>query len=509
MIYAFDSYSVDAERRELRRGGHLVSLEPQIFDLLQYLIRNRERVVSRDDLISAVWNGRVVSESTLSSRISVLRGVIGDDGKDQRLVKTLPRKGFRFVGQVSERQPQPSLEGLALPDKPSIAVLPFLNLSDDVQQEYFADGIVEEITTALSRFSSIFVIARNSSFSYKGRSINVKQVGRELGVGYVLEGSVRKAENRVRITAQLIQVETGAHIWAEHYEGDLDRVFDLQDEVASSVAAAVVPSLQGYEIDQARRKRQDNLGAYDLYLRALPHVHAMTRSDSDDAVRLLKKAFQLDTQFGVAASTLSTVLLFRVAFGWADRRDAQADALTYARMALSVDRNDPEALARFAGAISFFLGQHRDGIDHVTRAVAINPNSSMAWRASAYLHSWAGDAETAVHHFDRALRLSPRDPLDFHLLAGKAVAFISLHQDNEAEAAARLAVQRGPLHAAAWRCWAAALALVGKRDEARVALAESRRLAPDISLQRIASDNAMIHLPPRLFTGLREAGLPE
>jgi TolB-like protein len=240
--YLFEEYAFDTDRRELHRGADLVSVAPQVFDLLDYLIRNRERVVSKDDLINAIWNGRVVTEAALTTRLNVARSAIGDSGEEQRLIKTLPRKGFRFVGLVVEAQGsavaaapdnpiEPSKLVLALPDVPSIAVLPFQNMSGDPEQDYFADGMVDEITTALSRFKSLFVIARNSSFTYKGKVVDIKQIGRELGVRYVLEGSVRKAAEKVRIIGQLIDAATGRHLWADQLEGDLGDIFALQDRI--------------------------------------------------------------------------------------------------------------------------------------------------------------------------------------------------------------------------------------------------------------------------------------
>src|SRR5258708_8826141 len=231
--YLFEEYAFDTDRRELHRGANVVPVAPQVFDLLDYLIRNGERVVSKDDLINVIWNGRIVSDAALTTRLNVARSTIGDSGEEQRLIKTLPRKGFRFVGQVREAQgatgadvsdnsaelPKPAL---TLPNKPSIAVLPFANLSSDPEHEYFADGIVEDITMALSLFRWLFVIARNSSFTYKGRAVDVKQIGRELGVRNVLEGSVRKAGNRIRIAEQLIDAETGAHLWADRFDGALE-----------------------------------------------------------------------------------------------------------------------------------------------------------------------------------------------------------------------------------------------------------------------------------------------
>ena len=285
MRYLFENYTLDTEKRELHRGADAVPITPQVFDLLDYLIRNRERVVSKDDLIGAVWNGRIVSDAALTTRLNGARNAIGDSGEEQRLLKTLARRGFRFVGQVREERgcaapgnrAEPPKSSLTLPTRPSLAVLPFVNLSLDPEQEYFADGVVEDITMALSRFHWLFVIARNSSFTYKGRSVDVRQVGRELGVRYVLEGSVRKAGNRLRIAGQLIDAETGAHLWANHFDGALEDVFDLQDHVTSSVVGAIAPKLQREEIKRAKRKPTENLDAYDYYLRGLASAGRWTK----------------------------------------------------------------------------------------------------------------------------------------------------------------------------------------------------------------------------------------
>jgi TolB-like protein len=274
--YLFEEYAFDTDRRELHRGAEMVSVTPQVFDLLDYLIRNRERVVSKDDLINAIWSGRIISDAAVTTRLNAARSAIGDSGDEQRLIKTLPRKGFRFVGVVhegdrpsdtavvSDSQVEPSKPALALPDKPSIAVWPFENMSGDPEQEYFADGMVEEITTALSRFKTLFVIARNSSFTFKGRAVNIKEVGRRLGVRYVLEGSVRKASGKVRIAGQLIDAVTGAHIWADRFERDLIDIFALQDEVTVAIVSAIQPKLLQTKIAMAARRRPENLTAYDF-----------------------------------------------------------------------------------------------------------------------------------------------------------------------------------------------------------------------------------------------------
>ena len=295
---------LDVDRRELRRGGDLVTVEPQVFDLLVFLVQNRERVVSKDDLIKGVWDGRIVSESTLTSRMTAVRKAIGDSGEQQRLIRTVPRKGVRFVGHVRSEQSAaaaaantmaaPTGPALMPPDRPSIAVMPFQNMSGDHDQEYFADGLVDDIITALSRMRWLFVIARNSSFTYKGRAVDVKQVGRDLGVRYVLEGSVRKAANRVRITGQLIDTASGAHLWADRFEGPLEDIFTLQDQVTASVIGAIAPPLEQAEIQRAKRKPTESLDAYDYFLRGMASYYRRSREAIDEALPLFYKAIELD-----------------------------------------------------------------------------------------------------------------------------------------------------------------------------------------------------------------------
>jgi TolB-like protein len=281
LLLLFENYALDIDRRELRHGAVTVPVEPQVFDLLAYLIKNRERVATEDDLIAAIWGGRIVSESTLTTRINAARSAIGDNGAEQRLIKTLARKGLRFVGAVQEetkpemltevgagdaaaQQPKPEL---SLPDKPSIAVLPFANLSGDPQQDYFSDGITEDIITELSRFSELLVIARNSSFQYKGKAVDIRQVGRELGVRYVLEGSVRRSGERIRFMAQLIDAMTGTHRWAERYDRELREVFALQDEVARTIVVILVAHVNRAETERALLKPPAAWEAYEYYLR--------------------------------------------------------------------------------------------------------------------------------------------------------------------------------------------------------------------------------------------------
>src|SRR5881398_1221624 len=275
--FNFDNHILDADRRELHRGSDLVAMQPQVFDLLVHLLKYRDRVVSRDDLIALVWGGRIVSDSTLDSRINAARNAIGDNGKEQRLIRTIPRKGIRFVGAVNgpcDAQAASQVEaeprsGLALPDRPAIAVLPFDNMSGDRAQEYFSDGISEDIITALSKLRWFFVIARNSSFVYKARSVHISEIARELGVRYVVEGSVRRSGDQVRISAQLNDVTTGSHLWAERYDRSIEDVFAVQDEITEAIVDAVEPHLYAAESFRAQHKLPGSLDAWDLVMRAL------------------------------------------------------------------------------------------------------------------------------------------------------------------------------------------------------------------------------------------------
>ena len=424
MQYVFGDYVLDPERRELTRHGEAVTIGPKVFDLLLYLVQNREHVVSKDGLLNAVWAGRIVSESTLTSHINAVRKAIGDSGEEQCLIRTLARKGFRFVGDVKEasddraslgtstaRPDESSAPALILPDSPSIAALPFQNWSGDPEQEYFADGVVEDIITALSRVHWLFVIARNSSFTYKGRAVDVKQVGRELGVRYVMEGSVRKAANRVRISGQLIDAATGAHLWADHFEGSLDDIFELQDQVAERVVGAITPKLERAEIERAKRKPTESLDAYDYYLRGMARFHQGTKEAIDEALLLFHKATELDPDFASAYAMAAWCYFWRKVNGWmTDRARESAGGAALARRAVEAGKDDPVALARSGHALAHLAGDLDGGIVLVDRAVALNPNFAAGWFLGGFLQIWRGEHDDAIERFKRAMRLSPLDP---------------------------------------------------------------------------------------------------
>jgi adenylate cyclase len=396
-----------------------------------------------------------------------------------------------------------------LPDKPSIAVLPFQNMSDDPKQEYFADGMVEEIITALSRFRWLFVIARNSSFTFKGKAVDVKEVGRRLGVRYVLEGSVRKAPGKVRITGQLIDAVTGAHIWADRFERDLTDVFALQDEVTIAVVSAIEPKLLQTEIAIATRRRPENLTAYDFYLRALPQFYLATREGLAEATRLAHRALELDPRFGLAAALAGVCHVRNVNNRYAvDPHFERKEAIRLSRLALSLDGDDPNILSMAALISAFMVGDSECEIEMADRAVALNQNSYATWNCRGWVYSIAGLPEEAIRSFERAIRMSPVNPELHSPLAGIGVALIELRRFDEAIVAGKKSQRQNSSYAPAYRCLASAFAHLGRDAEARKAAARLLEVNPTFTISgwiaRGGQTNSKLEIE-----GLRKAGLPE
>jgi adenylate cyclase len=405
-----------------------------------------------------------------------------------------------------------ALPTLALPEKPSIAVMPFQNMSGDPEQEYFADGVVEDIITALSRVKSFFVIARNSTFTYKGRAVDVRQVGRELGVRYVLEGSIRKAGNRVRITGQLIEASTGAHLWADRFEGGLDDIFALQDEVTGNVLGAIAPTLEQAEIERAKRKPTESLDAYDYFLRATASLHEWTREGSDDALRLFFKAIDLDPAFASAYGLAAWCYVWRKVNGWmVDREQEVAEATRLGRRAVDLGGDDAVALAGGGYALAFVAHDLDRGAAFIEQALALNPNLAGAWYASGWVKAFSGEPDEAIKHLTHAIRLSPRDPLGFRALGGIAFANLLAGRYDEACSWAERSLQQRPNYLAAARDLAAASALAGQLVRAQEAMARLRQLNPALRLADVkhwVPIRRPEHLA-KLQEGLRIAGLPE
>ncbi|MCC2656880.1 MAG: CadC-family transcriptional regulator [Panacagrimonas sp.] len=526
MQLVFNDCVIDLARRELSRGSKAVATPPQVFDLLAYLVQSRERVVSRDDLMSVIWAGRIVSDSTLDSHINAVRKSVGDSGQAQRIIKTVARKGFRFVAEVSELSacqeiadavaepaavPQMDAPLPTLPTKPSIAVLPFVNLSGDPEQDYLCDGVVEDVIAALSRHRWLFVVARNSSFTYKGRSVDVKQVGRELGVRYVLEGSWRTSNRRVRITGQLIDAATGAHHWAGRFEGVLGDIFELQDQITSSVVGTIAPELERAELERAIRKATESLDAYDYYLRGTAQLHRGTRDAIDEALPLLQKAIEIDPGFASAYAMAAWCHCWRRINGWMANPSFEiAEGMRFARRAADLDRGDAVALTRSGHALAYLSNDIPGGIALIEKALSLNPNLAAAWFLGGFLKIWHGEPELALDYLGRAMRLSPVDPELYRMQAGMAVANLLLGRLDASSSWAEKAFRELPSFLLAAAVLAASHALAGRTTEAQGAMKSLRLLDPNLRLNNI-SEWLPIQLPTHLDTildGLRKAGLP-
>jgi TolB-like protein len=516
--FLFSDHRLDTSRRELFRGPEVIALEPQVFDVLVHLIENRDRVVSKDDLIAAVWGGRIVSDSTLTSRINAARKAVGDSGEAQKLIRTIVRKGFRFVGDVHatdaahaaalDQAAEPARAALPLPDRPAIAVLPFTNMTDDPAQDYFSDGISEDIITALSKLRWFFVIARNSSFVYKGKAVHLKQVAAELGVGYVVEGSVRKVGDRVRITAQLNDANTGSHIWAERYDRDLADVFAVQDEITEAIVAAIEPQLFAAENFRARRKPPDSMDAWDLLMRALSHYWRVTRQDNVVAQALLEKATAIDPHYGQAFGVLATSHTFSAHMGWEDMAVVVPTAERAAAAAILVDSDDP--WAHFAlGGVYLFARRFDDSLAEFEWALRLNPNFSLAQGYYGLTLAYCGRWQEAVPSVQRALRLSPHDPLAAIYCGIASYAQYVGRNYDEAMRFAREGIRQRADFVGAHRVLTAAAAMAGKGDIAKTALQELRRVQPNISLGWIARQMPIRHDAERehYLEGFRRAGL--
>jgi adenylate cyclase len=673
LLYSFEDCSLDTARRQLRRGTALVALQPQVFDLLEHLIRNRERVVSKDDLLAAVWNGRIVSESTLGARINAARGAIGDNGEEQRLILTVSRKGLRFVEAVREEEDAvrklaaifaadvagysrlmgqdeigtlrrltacrailderiaayrgrifgsagdsvvadfasavdavecavavqealaaeelmrfrigvhvgdvivqaenlfgdgvniaARLEALAepggicisgtardhigtklpidftdlgeqqvkniaqplrayrvcgetgtiavaapsslpLPDKPSIAVLPFTNMSNDAEQEFFADGIAEDIITALSRYSSLFVIARNSCFTYKGRAIDVKQVGRELGVRYVLEGSLRKSDERIRVTAQLVDAETGKHVWAERYDRDLAGIFAVQDEITDAVTTAIAPAVADAERHRAARKPPVSLDAWAAYQRGMWHLSKRSADGEALAQNFFQQATDLDPNFSGGYTGLAFAQ--RQAAVRAGSASTETLSVALARRAVALDGNDAEARACL-GIMTLWQADYEGALAEIEAALAISPNLADAHGVLGSVLNWSGRRKEARVALEKSIRLDPRNPnLAIRLLAVTVNFYLSGEYDAAIEAAKRT-IRAYPDDGSTYRWLAAALGQVGRMKEAKDALQRAISIAPD-TFDMYVRRGVPWHRPEddaHMIEGLRKAG---
>jgi TolB-like protein/Flp pilus assembly protein TadD len=518
MRYLFDDCTLDPRRRELRRAGERVDLEPQVFDLLEYLIRTRDRVASRDDLLEAVWNGRIVSESTLSSRINAARVAVGDTGAAQRLIRTLPRKGVRFVGEVREEadapaEPKPETHKPTseAAHGPSIAVLPFASMSQDREDEIFADGISEEITTGLAQCSGLSVVARNSAFAFKNRAVDVRQIGAELGASYVLEGSVRRSDRLLRITAQLIDARSGAHLWADRFDGDRSDVLDFQDRITRNVVSIIEPKLLFEEAARARRDAGTDPGAYDLYLRALSLINEYTPEAAVAALAGLDQALEIAPGFAKALAASACYRGFCRFQGWTGLvKERPEETVRRAWDAVALAPNDPHVLWMCGFALWALGHDGRQARDLLRRSLNLNQNSEIALALAGWVEAAMGDPGAGRALIEQAMELNPTSPSPWIAPAGMAFACVVEGEYAEAVAWAERAVAQNHRFAMAGRTLVVALVRTGQTDRARAQVDDLLKIAPDATLGRLAATM------PRLsedvlrtyVSALQEAGLP-
>jgi TolB-like protein len=514
-MHTFGPFRLDPDAETLFCGDEPVALGQRAVGLLRLLLEKAGAPVSKDALIDAAWPGLAVEDSNLTVQIAAVRRVFEAIPGGSGWIETLPRRGYRYVGPpVASIDPSAYASArtaapVALSDKPSVAVLPFATLGGDSEQEYFADGMVEDIVAGLSRIKWLFVVARSSSLAYRGKAVDLKRAGRELGVRYLLEGSLQKSGNRLRISARMIEAATGGQLWTERFDRPLDDIFSLQDEIALNVVGAIEPSLRRAEVERVRRKRPDNLGAYDLVLQAQADVYSGMPAQVTQALVLLERALALEPTYALAhafAAMCHHCLFLRAGL----REDARAASIRHAREAIVHGQDDAHALT-FAG---FSIGM--DGHDHAAAfvaldaALAISPSSAITYILGGVMAGWAGEAERAIDWAERAMRLSPFDPWIWSAYHALALGYFQSGRYDEAAKAARKAVQFNPAHSISFMLLVAPLVKLGQLREARAAASDVLRLQPAFRYSRqFAGADCAPALAAALGEALQAAGLPE
>lgn len=513
MIYRFADCILDTDRRELQRAGQVVPIEPQVFDLLVLFAGRPDEVMARGNLIDAVWGGRFVADATIDSRIADARRAIGDSGALQAMIRTVPRRGFRFVGTVSADRPPERVAAAALPDLPSIAVLPFSNFGDDARQDYFSDGITTDIITELSRYSELLVIARFSCFRYKGQALDIRQVGRELGARYVLEGSVRREGRRLRISAQLIEAQTGTHLWGERYDREINDVFAVQEVVAREVAAILAVQVNRAEAKRILNKPPATWEAYDFYMRAAAVYDGFMANriveELYKARRLVEQALAIDPTYARAYAKLAqthAVAYIEPNDGDYMSRAVLERACSLAAKAVELGPDLPFAHATLGWA-RLWKGEHEAAISAAEHALTLNPGFSFP--NLALMFTYAGQADRAIEVIAATKRVDPFHPPALFGFQGHA--YFVLERYAEALPPLREFASRSPNHRAAHAWLAATYGQLGQLDQAKAHAAEIQRIEPGCSLSRVrrlivyrkASD------ADRLLDGLRKAELPD
>lgn len=509
---AFGPFSLDRSGRVLLRDGAPVDAGQRGIALLKALIDARGGTVTKAELMETAWPDVIVDEGNLTVQIASLRKVLGITPDGSEWIVTVPRVGYRLAGQAAQAAPT-TPQADAASRHPMVAVLPFQNIGGDPEQEYFADGVVEDIITALSRFRSFAVVARHSSFVYKGRAVDVREVARDLGVRYVLEGSVRRSGNRLRIVAQLVDGETGAHLWAKTFDGSAEDIFEFQDRITAEVATIVSPEIEQAEIERARRKPPESLDAYDLVLRALPHYRAQRPDESAEGIRLFMRAMELDPGNASAISYAASALQNRLNAGWPSlTADDFATCIALTRRAVELANGDALILAQCGLTLSHgAAAEYEQGLSLIDLAVAANPNNSIVMTFSAVVYLHCSDLGRALEYAHRAVDLHAGRAGSFWGLTAIAHIHMALGEFEEALGWAERSLPVNPNYAATYWMLISANAKLGRMDEARRWVAALLKLRPETTIalirkgqpKRYADRNASI------YEGMAAAGLPE
>jgi len=505
-------YKLDFSDERLWRGDQPIPLGNKAFELLRLFVTNPKRLLTKDEILNSVWGEISVSEGLVKEYVHDLRFALGDDPQCPQFIETVRGRGYRFLGGVEAIGRPVDADGRTPPDKPCIAVLPFTNMSGDPEQEYFSDGITEELITDLSRFRSLFVIARNSSFTYKGRAANVQEVGRDLGVRYLVEGSVQRFNDRVRVTAQLIETTSGRHMWVDRYDRELKDIFSLQDEITGAIAGAIEPELGTVERERSRIRSPESLDAWDLYQRGLWFLYQETQPGNTEALRHFERSIELSSDFAPAHASLAYVLCFDVINGYRElSEDVIEDAHRSAEKAISLDERD--AMAHVVlGRIQLLRCKHEDAVAELKTALRLNPNLADAHHGLGLALTMSGRPADALPQFQSAIRLSPYDPRapSFHEM--QAWALLVMGRIAEAAESARTAVRKPNADIWAYSTLVAVLGNLADVDEAKTALAELLKRKPDFSVGLVKRLVFYNKVPAHLelyLDGLRKAGLPE
>ena len=520
MIFRFGDFALDTERLELRCGDRLRELEPQVFSLLEYLVEARDRVVGKDELIEAVWHRHAVSDSTLNARVSAARRAVGDSGKDQAVIRTFPRRGFRFVAEVTVEgetgnggEPtRPLFAHMSRSPKPVVAVLPFDNLGAHESDQYFSDGMTEDIITALTKNRWLFVIARNSTFAFRGRPADIRQIAEELGADYIVEGSVRKAGNRVRITAQLIDAATGNHIWAQNYDRELEDIFAVQDEITQTVVGRIEPEVGAVERQRVKGKQPHSLDAWDCYHLGLAQFYKFSQEGNTEAQRLFRRSIELDPEFAGPYSWLAYAIVLSMVYFDADpQSEALDEALRYARKAVEID--DQDAMTHLiVGRVHLARREYDLALSEAQISMELNPCHAHPYCALGDSLAYEGRLEESISQFETAIRLSPHDPFRWAFYSYRALAHLFLGQFEAAVEWARRAVSTPNCQYRANAHLVSALGHLGRSDEAHAAKQALLQRVPDFSCGFAKRKLFYIKRPEQMslyLEGLRKARLPE